>query len=580
MPQLNIEKFFAGKFFRIPAYQRDYAWQLSNVDDLFEDIQEAIESQTSHFLGTFVLSNKAPDPVHHVVDGQQRLTTLTMLLHALIGQLPTEEQTLRIVNEDRYIRSENQWRLMLLGTNDAFFRKLLAGEEAAPDTMSQKRLAAAYQHIRQRVRALRDQDARLLPAWLKCIQGLEVMEFVEGDDGRAIRIFQTVNDRGVTLTNMEKAKSLLIYYSNRYLGGNLDGFINDCFGQIFRDYDKAKETGTKRHVQLVSTKTFTEDDVMRYHFLSYPNDKYDYDAGADYVLNEFLKATLKKHRGQPGALATFLRSYVTDLAAFFASFTALIEKTSTDERYYKALTWLGLSALLFPLAIRLQQRGLLDRPVPNKPERTFLDLLITAEIRVYKFARKGPKKDISYLARDAAGLTPEQVSARLGEFVRRFMPDSSFLDELKGYMYENDALMYALLEHGDTLLRASGKPARTLADILQLDAADPSTEHVFPQEPTFDFPNRGFASAEDYAKRIQQLGNLTLLEGGINTRCRNKTPEQKVSEDRLYKASAFGATKALAAAAQNRGNTFTAADVAARTEELAGYCVQRWPLWT
>jgi hypothetical protein len=180
MPQLNIEKFFAGKFFRIPAYQRDYAWQLSNVDDLFEDIQEAIESETSHFLGTFVLSNKAPDLLHHVVDGQQRLITLTMLLHALIAQLPTEEQTVRIVNEDRYIRSANQWRMTLLGTNDAFFRKLLAGEEVAPDTMSQKRLIDAYQHIRQRVRALHDQDARLLATWLNCIQRLEVMEFVEG----------------------------------------------------------------------------------------------------------------------------------------------------------------------------------------------------------------------------------------------------------------------------------------------------------------------------------------------------------------------------------------------------------------
>jgi hypothetical protein len=140
--------------------------------------------------------------------------------------------------------------------------------------------------------------------------------------------------------------------------------------------------------------------------------------------------------------------------------------------------------------------------------------------------------------------------------------------------------MYALLEHDDSLLMATGRPGRTLGDLLQLDAANPSTEHVFSQEPTFDFPNRGFASTEDYAKKIQQMGNLTLLEGGINTRCRNKTPEQKVSEDRLYKVSAFEATKALAAAAQNRGNTFTAADVVARTEELATYCVRRWPLWT
>jgi len=70
------------------------------------------------------------------------------------------------------------------------------------------------------------------------IEQLEVMEFVENSEGDAIRIFQTVNDRGKPLSNMEKAKSLLIYFSNRYLNKKLDNTINDHFSDIFEIYDR------------------------------------------------------------------------------------------------------------------------------------------------------------------------------------------------------------------------------------------------------------------------------------------------------------------------------------------------------
>ena len=51
----TIEQFFTGKTLVIPAYQRDYAWTTSNIDDLFEDIEEAMELGGGHYLGTFIL---------------------------------------------------------------------------------------------------------------------------------------------------------------------------------------------------------------------------------------------------------------------------------------------------------------------------------------------------------------------------------------------------------------------------------------------------------------------------------------------------------------------------------------------
>ena len=82
------------------------------------------------------------------------------------------------------------------------------------------------------------------------------MEFIEDSEGDAIRIFQTVNDRGKLLSNMEKAKSLLIYFSNRYLNKKLDDKINDLFGEIFDIYDDIKNLGEELGINPIKNIDF------------------------------------------------------------------------------------------------------------------------------------------------------------------------------------------------------------------------------------------------------------------------------------------------------------------------------------
>ncbi len=79
MERTTLEKFFTGKLLQVPPYQRDYAWEPANVDDLWNDLQEVFVLSISHYLGTFILANPGQGAVHDIVDGQQRLTTLTML---------------------------------------------------------------------------------------------------------------------------------------------------------------------------------------------------------------------------------------------------------------------------------------------------------------------------------------------------------------------------------------------------------------------------------------------------------------------------------------------------------------------
>ena len=61
MASIKIKDFFNGRFFEIPKYQRGYAWEVSNIRDLFDDIKESIESSSNHYIGTIVLSKAEDD---------------------------------------------------------------------------------------------------------------------------------------------------------------------------------------------------------------------------------------------------------------------------------------------------------------------------------------------------------------------------------------------------------------------------------------------------------------------------------------------------------------------------------------
>ncbi len=208
MDKTTLEKFFAQKKFRIPPYQRDFAWQLENVDDLWDDIKDALDSRTSHYLGTFVLAKGNVDGAYNLVDGQQRLTTITMLLHALIACLPERD---KIVASDRYLQDRaGQRRLTLQTENDTFFKDLTEGKPVTPINGGQRRLQRAFVRIGELVGQLPSEGEDGPLRWTEEIGKLNVLEFVEDSEGDAIRIFETVNDRGKPLTTTEKIKSFLI----------------------------------------------------------------------------------------------------------------------------------------------------------------------------------------------------------------------------------------------------------------------------------------------------------------------------------------------------------------------------------
>jgi len=220
MASIKIKDFFNGRFFEIPKYQRGYAWEVQNIRDLFDDIIESIESNTNHYIGTIVLSKSEDDDEKlYVVDGQQRTTTATLIISALIKKLSEKDAA---YYERFYLKEDDRYRITPLSRDQQFLIDLLEAKIGEPQNKSQRFLKDAIEEINFKVDQIDDKLK-----FLKSVEKLEVMEFVENSEGDAIRIFQTVNDRGKPLSNMEKAKSLLVYFSNRYLHEKLDNTINE-----------------------------------------------------------------------------------------------------------------------------------------------------------------------------------------------------------------------------------------------------------------------------------------------------------------------------------------------------------------
>ncbi len=194
---------------------------------------------------------------------------------------------------------------------------------------------------------------------LEVLLEMVLMRLEEPNPGRAIRTFQSVNDRGVPLLLLDKLKSLLIYYSNTFCDGKmgLDQFINDHFGEIFKIFAKIK----KSNHSSVGGSNFDEGDIFRHHAGSQKFDGIEflghYEASTENTY-EKLKGELKKVKKDE--LENFIRSYVSDLKNFYQAFLDLLSEIDTNPTTFKAMLINKINPRFFNSLIRLKINNELD----------------------------------------------------------------------------------------------------------------------------------------------------------------------------------------------------------------------------
>ena len=109
----KLISFFQHSCFEIPDYQRGYDWKTSNFDSLWEDVLYYLDDESNLFLGNIIIQTEDGDlnsqSIDYVVDGQQRITTLTILFcairSALFNRIDEAENNLKGRKEDQIDRN-------------------------------------------------------------------------------------------------------------------------------------------------------------------------------------------------------------------------------------------------------------------------------------------------------------------------------------------------------------------------------------------------------------------------------------------------------------------------------------------
>jgi len=553
---ITIRDFFNNKFFVIPKYQRGYAWDIQNIDDLFEDIIEALSSKSSHYIGTVVLSRHESDKnILYIVDGQQRITTVSMIILAIVNGLDDENKTFF---KRMYIKENSRYRLELLNKDKIFFNNIIEDKISEPQNNSQRSLRNAFERITLKVKTIND---KLL--FLKAVEDLQIMEFVENTEGDAIRIFQTVNDRGKLLTDIEKVKSLLIYFSNRYLNEELDTKISDDFSSIYEIYDDIKQLGSILNINRIKNINFNEDTILSDHFITISTETYT--PSSSYVL-QFLKRKLQEKRNLTDDLKTFIQDYVLGLINYFSSFKDLLEKANKETRYYKLFSILQVSATLYPLIIKLNQLSKLEKNIAKDDNFDYLCIIELIDVRIYK--ARGDFK--AHICRFTCNLGKDDNAdiQWLLWFNSSKMSKEQFRVYFNSRVYPNISLPYIFICYNEEI----NKKQYTIDELKNIMNQDPTIEHILSQTPDFDPTAFGFENEEDYLDHEHKIGNLSLLEKKFNSSIQNKTP---IDKTKIYDRSVFPVSHEASILISGK-KEFTKGDILERTKYFSNYIINRW----
>lgn len=225
--EINVGKLFhSGDYeFEIPEYQRPYAWGVEESLQLLSDLSGALERDTEepYFLGSIVLVKAPGDPRSEVIDGQQRLTTLTILLALLRDLVDNQslQQSIHKLIETEALEWDNvpaKPRLRIRPRDTRFFadyvqkpgatQVLIGLSDNVPETDSQKK-------IRDNARALHEElagwDQEQLTQLFKLIGGRAYLVTVSTPDlNSAYRIFSVMNARGLPLSPQDIFKSQVV----------------------------------------------------------------------------------------------------------------------------------------------------------------------------------------------------------------------------------------------------------------------------------------------------------------------------------------------------------------------------------
>ncbi len=559
----SIEEAFRECFYIVPDYQREYVWTDKEVHQLLEDIGEQIDVGTTreYFIGTVLVSPTDQKNHYEVIDGQQRLTTFFLLLCALrhLLQQEPEAQHLNRLISDSYTGSTGIVTRLKLDPRYESAAEVMAkvveinGDPVAVRSGVQasgiasfgslENLINAYSTLYRYLKDNYDDAAGLKKYWFYLATNVVFIQ-ISTDVSSALKIFETINERGVGLNPMDLLKNLLFTQVKQAKFTQL----KDEWKKITKPLEKQKEKPLR---------------FLRYFLMAnyvIKNERGDAVVREDEIYDWFIakdNAALCDYAGKP---FEFVRKVIRNVEHYLAFANGLGNdgKPSLAMDSLKRLAG-GAFSLHYVLLLA----------AANFPKPLFDHFVAQLEsFLFYYIFTKTPTKDLERsfsqwadeLRAIAEASDPVKQKMQLNAFVAdRFEKNMAgksqeLADALKRFtlhsmqQYRTRYLLARLTQHVEMAFSGLKTPG-SLEPFTKLEI-----EHILPDNPKAELratwaaenPNTVY---DDYKNR---LGNLTLLEKPINIVAGNDFYTAKQAE---YGKSGNYLTRSLVALTEVGQNT-------------------------
>ncbi|MBA0196099.1 DUF262 domain-containing protein [Pectobacterium brasiliense] len=506
-----------NKKFIIPSYQRPYSWTVDNAEQLIDDIYKSSQSdEKEYFIGSMICISKGQNH-YEVVDGQQRLTTLSIIVSELKKIIPIQgikdDLQKRVLPIDVYSDETDEPRLIVRKKEYDLYKYYILQDlkDYKPEKPSDTDLVfiSNSEVIKSYLTQLSIDELKVLAKYI--LQNVYIV-FVQTDDfASSFRLFNVLNSRGLPLSNADLLKNALFESASAH---------NKKSEQIESAWSQIEDMVGVRRL----------DKFLTLHKLSEKRDR-------DRVLQKGFESFIENLQGQFGGDAIAMSLMLVNSAK---NYTKILENDfehSSIRRKIASLSNLGVDEWIPPLMAFMNRMARSD-------DFTIEDFsqFITSFEKVYmhgwlKKQIKSQREMVCYST--LVAINNDMPFESVINQINQHADNVGFTTALDDDLYEPRPNQVNLIKA--ILLRLDMEQQDE--SVIKTYTGRITIEHILPQALVNEYWIRRF-SPQDHVYWLHKIGNLTLISGTKNSEAQHSDFIKKKSiYEKLNSKSSFDLTK-------------------------------------